>query len=426
MTKNINEIEVKGLFGYYNYKVSRNKEVEDPLLIIYGDNGCGKTTILELIFNLLSTAPRSGHKSNIAKIKFKKFVIKFEDQVKIIAKRDKAKLGSYTFMIKENNEIIHKIKLKADSENKIIIREDEDNELLDQMLNYIEKMNLSIHYLTDKRELYSESEHSRDKYRRNHHVPPYEYYESENKEDELEESIRSLESWLKRNVLRNSTVGQRNIQSIYLDLIKRVSTQQEMDISKDHLMKLITKFVSVREETKKFSKYGLLPRLNTEEIEQFLSGLHEKNFRLIYNILEPYVDGLRTKLDSLYDTQKTIEFLISTVNDYFPNKQLKYAVQKGFSIYSRDTQEQIEFSMLSSGERQLLLLFTNIIISSSKASIFIIDEPEISLNVKWQRKLIKTLLEFSKKSKVQYLISTHSIELLTKYKTAVVKLEHIN
>ena len=55
-----------------------------------------------------------------------------------------------------------------------------------------------------------------------------------------------------------------------------------------------------------------------------------------------------------------------------------------------------------------------------------IDEPELSLNIKWQRKLLSELLFFIGDSKVQYLFATHSIELLTQHKENVIKLDNKN
>ena len=90
------------------------------------------------------------------------------------------------------------------------------------------------------------------------------------------------------------------------------------------------------------------------------------------------------------------------------------------------TGQVISPGSLSSGERQLLLLFSNLFVLSSQNSIFIVDEPELSLNVKWQRQLIKHLLSFTERSKVQFILATHSIELLTQYKECVLALTRIN
>ena len=71
----IKEINVEQLFGYYSYKLSETKSLNDlsKLIILYGDNGSGKTTILKLIFYLLSCVDKAGHKSALAKYKFKRF-----------------------------------------------------------------------------------------------------------------------------------------------------------------------------------------------------------------------------------------------------------------------------------------------------------------------------------------------------------------
>ena len=116
---------------------------------------------------------------------------------------------------------------------------------------------------------------------------------------------------------------------------------------------------------------------------------------------------------------------VDNLNNYFNNKTISYTVKTGFIINQKITEDKIEFRDLSSGEKQLVLLFCNIILASAKASIFIIDEPEISLNIKWQRSLLDTLLNLVSKNHVQFIIATHSIELLTKHNENVKKLINI-
>ena len=68
--------------------------------------------------------------------------------------------------------------------------------------------------------------------------------------------------------------------------------------------------------------------------------------------------------------------------------------------------------MLSSGERDIYFFFSVIHQALDRPSIFIIDEPEISLNIKWQRRPISALLECADDNPVQYL-SQLSFELLS-------------
>ncbi len=48
---------------------------------------------------------------------------------------------------------------------------------------------------------------------------------------------------------------------------------------------------------------------------------------------------------------------------------------------------------------------------------------EISLNIKWQRKLVDSLLSLAEDSDVQFVMATHLVELLTRHKESVVRLE---
>lgn len=49
---------------------------------------------------------------------------------------------------------------------------------------------------------------------------------------------------------------------------------------------------------------------------------------------------------------------------------------------------QIEFKYLSSGEKQIVSLFSHVYLSSEKKFFVLIDEPELSLSVPWQRRFL--------------------------------------
>ncbi|PCJ63635.1 MAG: hypothetical protein COA58_15980 [Bacteroidetes bacterium] len=104
----IKSIVVRKLFGHYDYDLPKNADEKDlnKLFILYGDNGSGKTTVLNLIFYLLSTKNKSGFKSKLAQTKFKKFSILLTNGIEIGATREKSVYGTYTYYIKKNSRII--------------------------------------------------------------------------------------------------------------------------------------------------------------------------------------------------------------------------------------------------------------------------------------------------------------------------------
>ena len=154
-----------------------------------------------------------------------------------------------------------------------------------------------------------------------------------------------------------------------------------------------------------------------------------EQIKFLSTVISPYLDTINAKLNALEIVEKTLNLFIKTINDYFTNKEISFHLTTGFSLKQsndKDELEEIDFNWLSSGEKQLLLLLINTITSADDATIFIIDEPEISLNIKWQRKLIKTLLEFSADKNIQFILATHSFELLSAYKNSITKLVNEN
>lgn len=73
---------------------------------------------------------------------------------------------------------------------------------------------------------------------------------------------------------------------------------------------------------------------------------------------------------------------------------------------------EIQLQKLSSGEKHDFILFYELIFNSDKKSIFLIDEPEISLHVAWQVEYVKILEEICKMNGIQAIIATHSPDIV--------------
>lgn len=61
---------------------------------------------------------------------------------------------------------------------------------------------------------------------------------------------------------------------------------------------------------------------------------------------------------------------------------------------------------LSSGEKQLLIILLTVLLEDGKEYVLMMDEPEISLHISWQYKLIEWILELN--PNVQLIFTTHS------------------
>ena len=61
---------------------------------------------------------------------------------------------------------------------------------------------------------------------------------------------------------------------------------------------------------------------------------------------------------------------------------------------------------LSSGEKQLLLILFTVFLQEEKPNVLLMDEPEISLHISWQDRLISLIRQLN--PHCQLILTTHS------------------
>lgn len=108
----------------------------------------------------------------------------------------------------------------------------------------------------------------------------------------------------------------------------------------------------------------------------------------------------------LSSSEANIRRLFDTCNRYLERKNLHYD-DADFSahILEKDGSE-LNWRVLSSGEKQIVSLFTHLFLSGDKSQIVLIDEPELSLSVPWQKHLLP---DISKSKNCELLVAvTHS------------------
>lgn len=128
-----------------------------------------------------------------------------------------------------------------------------------------------------------------------------------------------------------------------------------------------------------------------------------------YESLKTYLDRIN---QFLADSKKTILFDEQTNELCF-----KFLREDGSS---EESTRSIDY--LSSGERQIIILFTFLAFVATPDSIFIVDEPELSLHPKWQRDFLDSFAALKPKN-TQLLLATHSPEIAGKRKADCITLK---
>lgn len=435
----VSRVIVEKLFGLYDYDLKKSEDAGN-ILILYGDNGSGKTTILKLIFHLLSTEKSGGHKTFIANTKFKSVEVILANKYSIFAKRRDTTVGTYDLGINMNKRNICKIEMKANERNAIVMGEGSKEEINYHLfLDKIKEMKIGLYLMTDNRQIFMDRDQTGSITRRTtledffmeENLSRRIHREGESIDPEkitvwlLESSLERASSWVRSRVMRATSKGDSSVNTLYSGIISSIvattKTQKDSKEFKQNKEQIFQRISEIETRSREFSKFGLIPAFNGTKLKEAIKTAKKNALPIIKNMLDPYLESIDAKLKALKNIQDLIEKITSTLNSFLVNKKIHLDTVHGFDIKSIHN-EKLTASMLSSGEKHLLLLFCNSVIALDKPTIFIIDEPEISLNVKWQRRLVDSLIRITRGSQIQYIFATHSIELITKHKDKVVKL----
>lgn len=137
----------------------------------------------------------------------------------------------------------------------------------------------------------------------------------------------------------------------------------------------------------------------------------ESNIKIDENVKNTLLTSLQENLGNrALPTQK----ILDTLNIFFNETSREIIQDKEEVIKCKlsNNNEAISWRNLSKGEKSLIFLCFSVYFYSKDNVVFLIDEPEISLHISWQEKLIKHLLELSPKS--QFIIATHAPSIIFK------------
>lgn len=144
-------------------------------------------------------------------------------------------------------------------------------------------------------------------------------------------------------------------------------------------------------------------------IRSYVSSRHLDNDNLNYLI---------SRLINLYKEQEILDLSIKKFrdicNNYLYDKKFVYD-ESSVDLYLElsNNNERIDLEYLSSGEKQIVSLFSSICLDTESNFVVLFDEPELSLSVYWQENLLKDLLDTGK---CNFLMAvTHSPYIYSKY-----------
>lgn len=158
-----------------------------------------------------------------------------------------------------------------------------------------------------------------------------------------------------------------------------------------------------------------------EESAQILLNLKESQLEKLIQIFEheqeqaqqayaPIRRYLESTMKFLRESGKSLEFDSSL--------QLGFTVPSASGFDRDEATRRRGLKELASGERQIIIVLTYLAFLAGENSIFIVDEPELSLHLRWQGYLVEALNRLRPGS-CQIVIATHAPEIAGRAKSKI-------
>lgn len=114
--------------------------------------------------------------------------------------------------------------------------------------------------------------------------------------------------------------------------------------------------------------------------------------------------------DRHYRLAESVNVYLKIANSLLTGKRIEISDKNQLVAVAKDEVGTftLPVNKLSAGEKQILIIFFRMLFHADPGSLVILDEPEISLHVSWQKKLGPILLDLVDLRDLQILVATHS------------------
>jgi predicted ATP-binding protein involved in virulence len=432
----LKEVRIAKLFGHFNHKVPFNNK--EKITIITAPNGYGKTMILKIINSAFNN-----EMSFIKNLEFESIFFIFDDKY-------------LSFNKNENQDLTISLYLGSPDRHQAFGNDPIETYCAEEISDLNELSNAVLNSINDHIPHLDRME--KNLWYDHKYGETFTIKELLNIYDELASllglSVFASQEWLneilssinvhivqdQRLILRseiNSTqrnIGRRGAKRT-IDTIEKYSVDlMNMMSNCNTSYSEISKRLDGSLPTRLLSKSSPIKVLELETLADKLVELRKKNERLkehkllitddqsIFNIneissqdikiLSLYVQDNNEKLAAYNDLLSRIELFADILNNKgLAFKKIVINPDKGF-VFINDAGKELKLTQLSSGEQHEVVLVYELIFIAKDNDLVLIDEPEISLHIAWQKEFLEDIKRIIDIQNVSIVIATHSPQII--------------
>ena len=419
----LTRIEVEGLFDVYNHRIELN--LDERVTLLHGPNGVGKTVILRMTDALLQD--RLGY---FRTIPFSKFMAGFHDDSELsLITTGKSNNGDNTYVLQllKGTKKIESSTINWSKRAEFVAAQNEYLQPHDKSSKtwidirdgkIMSSADVVAKYERSSTELTDSDDHDMtwfsdfQKKAKTHLIEAHRLVRTDRESDSwfdpwhhrprsinttvVVEYSKDFRSRLAHTMAQYGRRSQTLDQSFPQRLIS-ATDQLSVDKIQEHLTTLDKK-------TARFKDMGIL---DETQAPPFDVGSFDQIDHTQARVMTLYVSDTEKKLQVLDDLASRTGLLLDNVNEKFRNKAIRLDRDQGF-VAESENGKILPLNSLSSGEQHELVLNYDLLFRVASNTVVLIDEPELSLHVAWQKRFLPDLLEIIQLSDFDALVATHS------------------
>lgn len=446
----LQKLTIQKLHGAYDYNINFNSDIT----FLYGSNGCGKTTVLNITEAIITGMLFKLFEYDFQNISLQYYYTKKpNDSMEISIRRPNKRTLSVDFL--NNRTEIEFLRVESDQPRNYDVEEiakryfDEYPVLkkIGKSFNYVylplnRTMNLrtssglfedEFNYLRYSRQFryrfqnnndFEFSYSSRDFNITQIEMLIYHKYNLANSE------IRDIENNFRNQVLQS--LLDVNTNSNLEEVLATIVDSKTFKVSPAKINEVKNQYISILRELTSddvdINNCELFFQLFKKDMEphkevDITSWFRYNEFKRIQKTIALAEKTKKDKEKVMSKFQLFIDTMNSFISQTEENKQFVIYADGKIGFVTTFSEEPISVQHLSSGEKQLLIFFANLIfnVNQKNTGIFVVDEPELSLHLSWQKIFVDKTMSIN--PNMQLVFATHSPEFVGKNRDKMYKLE---
>lgn len=439
------EIEITGLFGESDVQIP----IKDNRIILVGYNGIGKSTILNIFYYFISQQWQKLREQDFVSVslrlknKNRKLTINRTELLEYLELHRRERRGSkysYRFnpsLFREAHELLsrrvrhteHRVGTDVSRSN---LRQNIEfiRDELGVPMRVAEELVREVRFMTqqefefdtkgqenvaDVDQYLSENLEGRILY-----LPTYRRIEKDIKTvfPEIEEELQRKLARRRHEVFKSENyieLVQFGMEDVKENLASRLESVKAYALSQ--INSLTTKYLRdvIRDEAKQYDEIATSQiskhALNSVFSKVDSAVLSDKDKDKIAEVVKKIIGGDELLENEKYvahyvlylvevgnniaELEKPIQQFVEICNSYLYGKSFIFDNVSYKVKVIHDSTRPVEMEELSSGEKQIVSLFSHLLLDQDVSNYIVIDEPELSLSVDWQQRFLEDISELS-------------------------------